>query len=521
MRKHLLATSLAAIFATGPAAAIDFNFDHYWTFNHTAGNGSAALGAEIVSFDSLNNRLWVIGPTGADVLDPLTKTLATALNLSAFGEPNSVAANNGMIAVAIANSVKTDPGAVHFYNASTFDFVSAVTVGALPDMLTFTPDGSRVLVANEGEPNSYGQPDSIDPNGSVSIIDTASFAVQTLGFEGFSKAAIEVNGGRIFGPGASVAQDLEPEYITVAADGKTAWVVLQENNALARIDLDTPTPAITNVFGLGFKDHSLPGNGLDPSDRDTAGGDPEIDIATFPVFGMYQPDAIASYEVGGKTLLVMANEGDARDYVGFAEEERIKDLDWDPTSAVGSLLADEDLGRLTVTSTLGDPDGDGNYDLAYAFGARSFSIRGENGNLIFDSGDLIEQILADQYPHLWQEGRSDNKGPEPEGLALANIAGRDLLFLGLERTNATMVFDITDPLEVNFLTVLATAGDVGPEGLTVLHMAGQYYLAVANEVSNTTTLYAVTAVPVPAALPLLGSALFGLTVVARRRARAL
>ncbi|MEQ8662086.1 MAG: hypothetical protein RLW62_14815, partial [Gammaproteobacteria bacterium] len=277
-------------------------------------------------------------------------------------------------------------------------------------------------------------------------------------------------------------------------------------------------PVISTIKGLGYKDHSLPGNALDPSDRDVAGGDPQIDIQNFPLKGMYMPDAIGSYESGGDTYFVIANEGDARDYTGFAEEARIKDLPWDPASPVASLLADEDLGRLTVTTTLGDVDNDGDYDEAFVFGGRSFTILDADGNLVIDSGDAIEQILAEQYPELWQEGRSDNKGPEPEGVALAEVAGRNLLFLGLERTSATMVFDITDPVNAIFLSVLATAGDVAPEGLSVFEVAGNVFLAVANEVSGTTTLYSVSAVPVPAALPLAASALGLLAAWRRRRA---
>ncbi|MEQ8233766.1 MAG: choice-of-anchor I family protein [Gammaproteobacteria bacterium] len=525
MRKTTLAAAIGCVLAAGPAAAVQFDFNHYWTFSHTAGNGSAALTAEIVAYDSHNARLWVAGPSGVDILDPLTRSLASSIDTLPFGETNSVAVSHGLAAIAIADSIKTNPGTVRFYDAASYAFTTSVGVGALPDMVTFTPDGSRVLTANEGEPNSYGQPDSIDPDGTVSIIDTTTFSVDTVGFGGFTQAAIEAAGGRVFGPGASVAQDLEPEYVAVAPDGSYAWVTLQEANALARIDLNAQanpspagaTPVVTTIKGLGYKDHSLPGNALDPSDRDVDGGDPEIDIQNFPVKGMYMPDAIGTYETGGNTYFVIANEGDAREYTGFEEEARIKELNWDPASPVASLLADEDLGRLTVTTTLGDVDNDGDYDEAYAFGGRSFSILDADGNLVFDSGDLLEQIIADEFPALWQEGRSDNKGPEPEGIALAEVAGRDLLFLGLERTNATMVFDISNPVNALFLAVLETAGDVGPEGLTVFEMAGEVFVAIANEVSGTTTLYNVSAVPVPAALPLAASALGMLGAWRRRR----
>ncbi|MEQ8660100.1 MAG: PEP-CTERM sorting domain-containing protein, partial [Gammaproteobacteria bacterium] len=194
MRKHALAAAISCALAAGPAAAIEFNFSHYWTFGHTAGNGSAALTAEIVAFDNENARLWVAGPSGIDILDPLTKSLAATIDTTPFGETNSVAVSGGLAAIAIADAVKTNPGSVRFYDAASLAFNTSVGVGALPDMVTFTPDGSRVLSANEGEPNSYGQPDSVDPIGSVSIVDTTTFTVDTVGFGGFTKAAIEAAG---------------------------------------------------------------------------------------------------------------------------------------------------------------------------------------------------------------------------------------------------------------------------------------------------------------------------------------
>jgi hypothetical protein len=198
----------------------------------------------------------------------------------------------------------------------------AVEVGALPDMLVFTPDGKRVLVANEGEPNDAYD---VDPEGSVSIIDLPNDItkltqanVRTATFDKFNDAELDPS-IRIFGPGATVAQDLEPEYITVSKDSKTAWVALQENNAIAVLDIDSGE--FTALRGLGFKDHRLPGNELDVSDRDK-----QINITNWPVFGIYQPDAIASYDYQGRTYIVTANEGDARDYDGFSEEFRVKDL---------------------------------------------------------------------------------------------------------------------------------------------------------------------------------------------------
>jgi DNA-binding beta-propeller fold protein YncE len=274
-----------------------------------------------------------------------------------------------LLAAAVEAVVPQDPGKAVFFNISA-DFINSVTVGSLPDMLTFTPDGDRVLVANEGEPNNDY---TIDPEGSVSIINLGDYSVVNAGFSQFNSQIDQLRsaGVRVFGPNATVAQDVEPEYITVSEDSTKAWVSLQESNAIAVLDLIKNE--ITNITPLGFKDYNQPGNAIDASDRDDA-----INIANWPVLGIYQPDAIASYTVNGKTYIVTANEGDTRDYDVFSEEVRLGNnayqLDPNAFPNGDELKLPENLVRLTVTNTLGDSNGDGLFEQIYAFGGRSFSI---------------------------------------------------------------------------------------------------------------------------------------------------
>ncbi|WP_427160771.1 choice-of-anchor I family protein [Aliinostoc sp. HNIBRCY26] len=482
-----------------------------------------AGGAEIPTYDPVNQRLFVVngGTSSIDVInisDPTSPSLFKTIDITPYGGGvNSVTFKNGLLAAAVQGISPQDSGKAVFFNANG-DFLNSVTVGALPDMLTFTPDGTRVLVANEGEPNSYGKPDSIDPEGSVSIINIADFSVINAGFNQFNSQIdqLRASGVRIFGPNATVAQDLEPEYITVSADSTKAWVSLQENNAIAVLDLINNQ--ITDILPLGFKDHSLPGNGIDASDRDNT-----INITNWPVLGMYQPDGIASYQVNGKTYIVTANEGDARSYEGFAEEVRVGNNAYqlDPTAFPNAVVLKQNsnLGRLTVTNTLGDTDNDGDYEQIYAFGGRSFSIwevDEATGKLqqVYDSGDDFEQITAQLLPNFFNsdhgvnnfDNRSDNKGPEPEDVKIAEINGRFYAFVGLERIGGVMVYDITDPTKpvyvkyVNNRDFLAdpassAVGDLGPEGLLLISAAnspnGKPLLVVSNEISGTTTLFAI------------------------------
>lgn len=480
--------------------------------------------AEIVAHDVGTQRLFVVnGATASidvlDISDPYVPSYLGAIPVLDYlpqgGGIQSVAIDQGIVAVAARHDDRTKPGSVLFFNADG-QYLNRVKVDALPDMLTFTPDGQWLLTANEGEPSDdYKR----DPHGTVSIIDMSAGAAQltesdvrSVNFNAFNTAVLDPS-IRIFGPGATVAKDLEPEYIAVSPDSTTAWVTLQENNALAIIDIQSAS--VLQLVGLGFKDHNSADNGLDASDRDGI-----VNIANWPVLGMYQPDAIASYLAGGDIYLVMANEGDARDYDGFSEETRVGSLTLDPTAFpdAADLKKSANLGRLRVTNATGDTDGDGDFDQLYSFGARSFSIRDAAGTLVFDSGDQFE-LVTDMLLHDFFnanstdnafDNRSDDKGPEPEGVALAEIDGRTYAFIGLERIGGIMIYDVTDPYNVSLPEYVNTrdftvepgpgvGGDLAPEGLLFIRAAdttlGEPLLVVANEVSGTTAIYRIAPLP--------------------------
>jgi DNA-binding beta-propeller fold protein YncE len=477
--------------------------------------------AEIPAYDPASKRLFVVNAQNGkvdvvDASDPTNPTLITSIDTSAFGLPNSVAINQGIVAIAVENADKQAKGQVLFYTANSPDFATplkALEVGALPDMLTFSPDGKTVLVANEGEPNAdYTN----DPVGSISIIDLSlgveAATVKTADFTAFNSQFAQLKAAGVkfkedVGTTRTVAQDLEPEYIAFSPDSTKAWVTLQEANAIAVIDIATAT--IESVKPLGFKDYSQPNNALDASDRDKV-----INIRNWPIFGMYQPDAIASYTANNQTYYITANEGDSRDYDGYSEEARIKDLTLDPTAFpnAAELQKDENIGRLLVTTALGDTDGDGDYDQLYSYGGRSFSIWNSQGQLVYDSGDAFERITAEQFPEFFNasnsnnnfDNRSDDKGPEPEGLVTGKINDRTYAFIGLERIGGVMVYDVTDPVSPTFVQYInnrdftaatdsAAAKDLGPEGLAFISAQdspnGKPLLVVANEVSGSTTFY--------------------------------
>ncbi len=514
MHRYLLAMLGSAAISLPAAAGVELDVvGRYETGIFDEG------AAEISAFDPATNRLYVVNGHDRtvdilDISDPAAPAKTGTLDISAHGDaPNSVAVSpDGLVAVAVQAEDRQANGTVVFY-APDGSVAGSAEVGPLPDMVTFTPDGSLALVANEGEPSDDYE---IDPNGSVSIVDVGDFSASMVDFTEIFPGDLDPTVHLPGPPDNEIVQNLEPEYIAVTPDGLTALVSLQENNAIAIIDV--AEARLAGVFGLGFQNRDqVP---FDASDRDG-----RIAIETWPVFGLFQPDAIAVFEHDGGIFLVTANEGDARDYDGYSEEARVADLVLDPDvfPNAEALQAEDALGRLKVTTAMGDYDGDGDYEEIITFGGRSFSIYEVDtvsgfGQQVFDSGAEIEQRTAELYPDWFNsEGttagfdtRSDDKGPEPEGVAIGEIDDRRYAFIGLERLGGIVVYDITNPRTPDWVghfhagdptgdPEAGTAGDIAPEGLTFIPAeqspSGEALLVVANEVSGTTTIWAVRPTP--------------------------
>lgn len=480
--------------------------------NGLAGDNSA----EIVAYDSTNYRLYIANSVAAklDIVDfsnPSVPVILNSIDISTYGNINSVCVYNGTVAMAIENTQAQENGFVVFLNADG-TFISQVTVGAMPDMITFNKNHTKILTANEGEPNDDY---SMDPEGSVSIVDlTAGYAaltnanVTTIGFTAYNgmESDLIAQGIRIFSSSASVAQDLEPEYITISDDNLKAFVAIQENNALAVIDIASAT--IDTIYALGYSDYST-GNGMDASDKNG-----QVLIASAPVKGAYMPDAIAFAKIAGQGYVFSANEGDSREFGNVVDAERIKNLNLDETIFPDQhiLMNDNLFGRLNGLTYSGDTDNDGDLDEIHAMGGRSFSIwNASNGQLVFDSKDLIEQITSvhpatapffnasNSTGNATLKNRSDDKGPEPEGVTTAVIAGSTYLFVSLERVGGVLTFNVNDPANpvyvgyYNNRTLAGSGPDLGAEG--IIHISatasptGNELVILANEVSSTLSVY--------------------------------
>jgi len=506
-----------------------------------------ASAAEIVAHDPLTQRLFVVNAASGsvDVLDgrdPTSMTLLGTLDTaglraadgSVVGEGavvNSVAVRDGLLAVAVQAPDKVQPGWTAFFGTEgDLPFVSALRVGVLPDMVTFSPDGRTVLVANEGEPAGDF---ATDPEGSVSLVDVSGGAtalsqqdVRTATFRAWDEGRALPRGVRVFGPDVAVpagqapagrvARNLEPEYVTVDHDSATAYVSLQEANTIAVLDL--ASAQFTDLLPLGSQDWSAPGNEHDASDRDLA-----VSLRSWPVRALLLPDAIASYRFRGQTFLVTANEGDAREWGDYADVTRLGSATYplcaDAFPDAASLKQPANLGRLNVSLEDGRRPGADCFETVHVLGSRSFSIFTTEGERVFDSGGQIERLIAggtggvppsgfnsNHTSNVSFDARSDDKGPEPEGVTVGRVAGRTYAFLGLERTGGVLSYDVTDPRAVTFVDYVnnrgwqapvpsRAAGDLGTEGVTFVPAdqspTGGPLLLTANEVSGTTTAFAV------------------------------
>ncbi len=535
-------------------------------------------GGEIVSFDKSSNTILTTNSAGTShqiqayslgLNGHLTEGLSVNLN-DVFGGANTFSVSSVIadplgrdfgLASIIPNNNTSTLGKVALFQISTGSVLNTFDVGYHPDSVSFTPDGSKVLIANEGE-YKIGETAATGAAGSVSIINVSSITggatgasslnnshVTTIDFNSGLASGVSLSGVRLNTNGVSPVDAykyIEPEYI--ASTNDKAYVTLQENNSIAVIDLSGANAnKVTEIRDLGTITKLI-----DASDRDGVSGGKAIAINDM-ITGMPMPDTVVKFEKGSKTYLATANEGDARpddgDISTYKAAVQAGLISADTKAALdaqygGDSTADAAIGRLKILLNVGDTNNDGKIDVPTALGTRSFSILdAETGELVFDSASMIEQWVAENHPSTfnqndgtpskWDE-RSDDKGPEVEALAYGSIDGRDFIFLGAERENGIFQFDITNLDNVFVADYFNTATDgtngvisISPESLQFISAedspTGAPLLIAGYEGTGgngSVVVYSVNAVPEPSTIALAAgaAALLGLSVWRRRKA---
>jgi DNA-binding beta-propeller fold protein YncE len=521
--RFLFTAAFLGAAATSPAQSLEF-------LTQT----SVPTGAEILSFSKDENTVAsTVGSAGVQLFTLNADGSLTARGgvlsyaaefSSALGAVSSVALDplgRGFgVASLIPTANGTTAGRVAFFNYRAGSVASIVTldVGFHPDNVSFSRDGKKVFVANEGEFTTGG---ATDAPGSVSVIDLsgvtnlASVAtltnanVNTIDFQaanlatGVTLDALRFNDNSA-GAIANRFRHVEPEYIT-EGDGKI-YVTLQENNAIAELSLTGANAnKWTAIHPLGTITQTI-----DASDKDGAGGT-ALALVDDVVKGMPMPDTMASFTAGGTRFLVTANEGDFR--VDDGDRIRVKDFTG-VEAGVTIDRTDAAFGRLRVLKDVSDPDGDGLLDEPVMPGTRSFSIwNATTGALVKDSGSLEPLLLTlDPTRHNINaesgsavlDARSPDKGPEPEAIATGDINGHRYLFVGLERQDGLLMFDATNPAEPTHVAYVNnfTDGLIAPECILFIKGAdnptGEALLLVGYEISGTIGAYKVTGAPAKA-----------------------
>jgi hypothetical protein len=346
---------------------------------------------------------------------------------------------------------------------------SADVLGVLPDSVTFAPNGTTALVAIEAQPvcakddpataakEETDYTKASDPVGGVTVVDLSNPAAPVLrfaGFDQFTVAEMKAKGIAVSSVVNDVSKDFEPEFVS-AADNNYAYVTIQEANAIGKLNIGTATfESITRAF-----ESKVANVARDTSDRDSGAGP-----RTYRnVVGASQPDAIAGFTVGSGQYFLTANEGDAREYTCLNDDLRASALKVDARRFPQwkTLSGNAELGRAKVNPTMGDKDGDGDIDTIHLRGSNSMTMY-RNGVVIWDSGDLLDQIQIKAFGvaningshslssdkstmNYVGQDRSDDKGAEPEGVAVGVVGDRRIAILGLERMSALAIFDITQP----------------------------------------------------------------------------
>lgn len=520
--KSLLAVSAAATAIVAPTFAPVVDAAENYKLSLDARYDSGVINedggtTEIVAYNPHNHATYIVNGTTKKVeAISLNYDASNALSLKPFlsidiaellktvdpsfeyGDLTSIAVHptENVVVASVQAAGYNDPGYAVFLTGAG-ELLSTVKVGVQPDNITFTPDGAKTLTANEGEPRKgYGE-GVVDPKGTVSVIDVSkgfeNLEAKEVTFDKFDDKRDQLIADKvILKKDTAPSVDLEPEYITVSDDSKYAYVALQENNAIATIDL-TSNEAIS-VKGLGFKDFNVPGNELDLRK------DGKVQLQLENVHGIYMPDGIATYTVNGKTYIVTANEGDAREW-GDEDSENFhlneKEIEVDGNEIV----------FFDTTEYDGFEEGKD-----YIYGARSFAIfDAETMEIVFDSGSDFERITAELFPETFNtsndkvklDNRSGKKGPEPEDVKVGKIGDEVFAFIGLERIGGVMMYNITDPNNVKFVDYLNLRdfsedikGDVSPEGLAFV-AGDDPKLIVGHEVSGTVTVLNVLASQAP------------------------
>ena len=365
-------------------------------------------------------------------------------------------------------------GRIVFFDVTDGSIEGLTSTGYHPDMVAISSTGI-VAVANEGEYSWNGNGDSpaavsANQNGSVSLYNlSAVTAGDFTAAASVSEVNVDFTATTLTGVRYGTAGEIEPEYVAFDASGDAIFVGAQENNTIFHLDglaafIASPGTPAWEVHPLGSVQYTA----------DVTNNDNAANIDTL-IKGLHMPDAIAVFDQGGKTYVVTADEGDARPddsditrastYDDVLSEIATTPIYDDGGGAVTQqelfdlVKSKNELGRLNILVDQSTEGGAGTVltDIV-AMGSRGITVweyNSSQSSLTRVSHLPLESFLLAQDPtrHNSNDGgdpaaldaRSDDKGPEPEAVAIANIGGTNYAVVGCERQNGVVLVDLSNP----------------------------------------------------------------------------
>ncbi|SES81018.1 esterase-like activity of phytase family protein [Thorsellia anophelis] len=351
-------------------------------------------------------------------------------------EPTSVAISpDGQYAFVVIRTgddkAKASNGKLKIFDISDINNIKlkdSVVVGSGPDSIDLIgeADTLRAVIAiedeetdEEGDATIPGvRPGSIDVVYLGGLYSGKALYVETIELVDALKATPQVN----------YPEDPQPEFVSVNHNTAQVAVTLQENNAIALLDLSNPEKAtLSKVFST-----------LTVKRDNNADLKKDGEIHLKESFeGRREADAVTWIS---DTIFAIANEGDTKK---------------------------------------GD---DGIYP-----GARGFTLFDNNGNIIYETFDKTEAnaVIYGHYP----DSRSAAKGVEIEGILSAEFDGQNYLFVGSERGSFVEVYQVGTNQELEFVQLLPTG--ISPEGLTSVHnkATGKELFVTANEKDGSLSIF--------------------------------
>ncbi|MBL0886128.1 alkaline phosphatase [Myceligenerans sp. I2] len=362
-------------------------------------------GRTVVYTDAAGRRIGFL-----DITDPANPRGLGSLSLAELGdaedEPTSVAVvgDHVLVVVNTSDSYTNPSGRLDIVDLATRTKVRSIDLGGQPDSIAVTPDGGHAVVAIENERDEDVPADDAPDGDEGNLPQAPAGFVQIIDLPGTDPTDWSARPVPLTAPDGSALPALADAGVDTPVDPEPEYVAINPAGTRAAVTLQENNAVVLIDVASGevtsvFSAGERALTGVDTVEDDA------IDLTGELAAAPREPDAIAWVD---DAHVATANEGD------------------------------------------------------WKGGTRGWSVfDATTGEVVWDAGNTLEHLAARVGLH--NDGRTENKGVEIEGIAVGELGGVRYAFVGSERSNFVAVYDVSDAAAPRFVQVLATTN--GPEGL--------------------------------------------------------